>query len=175
MGLAVMDAAARAAVLPSAANMAQLCSGARGSSAACVPVLCSCCLAKHNLWPMPLLLVGAWLFLADLDSIHFPGSRGMSGAGNSQEALMLGFGSHKGLWQRSQDDKRWIRQPMRVWHLCGAVGAATAQFIVVRPRGDNAACFELSALLSALLCSRVLRAACKDVWSCGPVPARAME
>lgn len=34
---------------------------------------------------------------------------------------------------------------------------------------------ELSALLSVLLCSHVLRAACKDAWSCGPVPARAME
>lgn len=81
MGLAVMDAAARPAVLPGAANVAQLCYGAQGSSAACIPVLCSCCLAKHSLWPLPLLLVGTWLFLADLDSIHLTGSRGMSGAG----------------------------------------------------------------------------------------------
>lgn len=34
---------------------------------------------------------------------------------------------------------------------------------------------ELSVLLSALLCSCVLMAACKDVWSCSPDPARAME
>ena len=96
MGLAVMGAAAKHSVLPGAADVALFCCGAQGSSAACISGLCCCCLAKHNLCPMPLLLAGAWLFLADLDSIHLTGSRGMSGAGTSQEALMLGFSSHKG-------------------------------------------------------------------------------